>query len=127
MDDWQCLRQYVKDESHAAFEEIVSRHVDLVYSICRRQVRDAHLAEDAAQAVFVILAKKARTLRSNTSLVGWLHHTARYVSANAMRVAANRRKHEMEAAQMPRSSIKNQTTQSNHADEAVDRALNRLE
>src|SRR6267143_1480626 len=127
MDDWQCLREFVSAGSQAAFREIVGRHVDLVYSICRRVVRDAHLAEDATQAVFVILAKKARVLRANTSLVGWLHHTARYVSANAVRAAANRRRHEMEAALMPRASIKNQTTQSNHADEAVDRALNRLE
>src|SRR5438552_10690795 len=103
MDDWQCLSQYVHDGSQSAFRELVARHIDLVYATCRRIVRDAHLAEDATQAVFVILAKKARTLRRNTSLVGWLHNTARYVSCNALRVAANRRRHELEAAQMPRT------------------------
>src|SRR3954463_8069469 len=122
MDDWLCLREFVRHGSQAAFEEIVGGHVDLVYSVCRRQVRDAHLAEDATQAVFVILAKKARTIRANTSLIGWLHHTARYVSANAVRVAANRRRHEMEAAAMPRGTSKNQVDKMNHGDEAVDRA-----
>src|SRR5947207_14045197 len=107
MDDWQCLREFVQGGSQAAFREIVSRYVDLVYAICRRIVRDAHLAEDATQAVFVILAKKARTIRSQTSLIGWLHHTERYVSANAVRVAANRKRHEREAAQMPRASSRN--------------------
>src|SRR5438552_685928 len=92
MDDWQCLSQYVHDGSQSAFRQLVARHIDLVYATCRRIVRDAHLAEDATQAVFVILAKKARTLRRNTSLVGWLHNTARYVSCNALRVAANRRR-----------------------------------
>src|SRR6476646_5268777 len=103
MDDWQCLSEYVHEGSQSAFREVVARHVDLVYATCRRVVRDAHLAEDATQAVFVILAKKARTIRRHTSLVGWLHNTARYVSCNALRVAANRRRHEMEAAKMPRN------------------------
>jgi len=127
MDDWQCLSQYVHEGSQSAFREVVARHVDLVYTTCRRVVRDAHLAEDATQAVFVILAKKARTIRRNTSLVGWLHNTARYVSSNAMRVAANRRRHEMEAAQMP-GYMRSAEEKSNHAaEDVVDRALNRLE
>src|SRR5437588_4436195 len=120
MDDWQCLSQYVHEGSQSAFRELVARHIDLVYATSRRIVRDAHLAEDATQAVFVILAKKARTLRRNTSLVGWLHNTARYVSCNALRVAANRRRHELEAAQMPRTK---RLESSNHAaQDVVDRA-----
>src|SRR5688572_3749320 len=104
MDDWQLLSEYVRTGSQAAFRQLVSAHVDLVYATCRRVLpaRDAHLAEDATQAVFVILAKKAHTLRRPTSLVGWLHNTARYVAANALRISATRRRHEMEAAQMPR-------------------------
>src|SRR5688572_16638819 len=127
MDDWQCLSQYVQEGSQSAFREVVARHVDLVYATCRRVVRDAHLAEDATQAVFVMLAKKARTLRRNTSLVGWLHNTARYVSCNALRVAANRRRHEMEAAQMPRYKQSAGEASNNVAEDVVDRALARLE
>src|SRR5829696_718868 len=128
MDDWQCLSEYVREGSQSAFREVVSRHVDLVYATCRRVLpaRDAHLAEDATQAVFVILAKKARTIRRNTSLVGWLHNTARYVACNAMRVAANRRRHEMEAAQMPKNK-RDATASNDVAEDMVDRALSRLE
>jgi RNA polymerase sigma factor (sigma-70 family) len=127
MDDWQLLSEYVQKGSQSVFREVVNRHVDLVYATCRRVVRDAHLAEDATQAVFVILAKKARTIRRNMSLVGWLHNTARYVSCNALRVAANRRRHEMEAAQMP-GYKRSAEQKSNHAaEDVVDRALNRLE
>jgi RNA polymerase sigma factor (sigma-70 family) len=126
MDDWQCLSQFVHEGSQSAFRELVARHVDLVYATCRRIVRDAHLAEDATQAVFVILAKKARTIRRNTSLVGWLHNTARYVSCNALRVTANRRRHELEAAQMPRQMSPAEGS-NNVAEDMVDRALNRLE
>jgi RNA polymerase sigma factor (sigma-70 family) len=128
MDDWQCLSEYVREGSQSAFREVVSRHVDLVYATCRRvlSARDAHLAEDATQAVFVILAKKARSIRRNTSLVGWLHNTARYVACNAMRVAANRRRHEMEAAQMPKNK-RDAAASNDVAEDMVDRALSRLE
>src|SRR5215212_1010928 len=129
MDDWQCLSQFVHEGSQSAFREVVVRHVDLVYATCRRVLpaRDAHLAEDATQAVFVILAKKARTIRQNTSLVGWLHNTARYVACNVMRVAANRRRHEMEAAQMPRYKHSGGEASNHVAEDVVDRALARLE
>src|SRR3954470_9847235 len=129
MDDWQCLSQFVHEGSESAFREVVCRHVDLVYATCRRvlSARDAHLADDATQAVFVILAKKARTIRRNTSLVGWLHNTARYVACNAMRVAANRRRHELEAAQMPRYKRSAGEAANHVAEDVVDRALNRLE
>src|SRR5258706_736406 len=126
MDDWQCLSEYLREGSQSAFREVVARHVDLVYATCRRVVRDAHLAEDATQAVFVILAKKARTIRRDTSLVGWLHNTARYVSCNALRVAGNRRRREMEAAQMPRYKQATAEAAKNASDDVVDRALARL-
>jgi len=122
MDDWQSLSEFVRTGSSAAFGQLVSRHLDLVYSTCRRVLpaRDAHLAEDVTQAVFVILAKKAHTIRRPASLVGWLHNTARYVAANASRVAANRRRHELEAAQM--AGKKSPPRQSPNGAEEIGRA-----
>src|SRR5688572_11334878 len=99
MDDRRLLDEYVGSGSESAFEELVRRHIDLVYATCRRTVKDAHLAEDAAQAVFIVLARKAGSISRRTPLVAWLHETARYVSANAVRLAAIRRKHEMRAAE----------------------------
>jgi RNA polymerase sigma factor (sigma-70 family) len=84
--DWELLRQYVEAGSQAAFAEVVRRYLDFVYSTAlRRTGRDAHLAEDVTQAVFMILAQKARTIRAGVVLSGWLHHTTRYAAANALK------------------------------------------
>jgi len=67
MNESQALREYAQTGSHTAFAELVARHVDLVYSSALRQTHgDKHLAEDVAQAVFILLARKARALRHET-------------------------------------------------------------
>lgn len=100
MEDSQLLHEYVEHHSEAAFARVVHRHMGMVYAACRRQVRDAHLAEDVAQAVFMILSRRARSIRPGTILAGWLYQVARYAAANANRIEANRRIHERQAARM---------------------------
>jgi RNA polymerase sigma factor (sigma-70 family) len=97
-DDMALLRDYAERGSEEAFATLVARHVNLVYSVALRTVRDNHLADEVAQAVFIILARKAGSLSSSTILAGWLCRTTRYVSANALTTRRRREQREEEAA-----------------------------
>jgi RNA polymerase sigma factor (sigma-70 family) len=96
-DDMTLLREFAGPDTEEAFAALVSRHVNLVYSVALRQVRDPHLAEEITQAVFIILARKAKSLGPKTILPGWLCRTARYVSANALTMQRRRQCREQEA------------------------------
>jgi RNA polymerase sigma factor (sigma-70 family) len=96
-DDMTLLREYFQRNSEEAFAALVSRHVNLVYSVALREVHDPQLAEDITQAVFVILARKAESLNSKIVLSGWLCRTARYTSANALTIQRRRQRREQEA------------------------------
>ena len=96
-DDLKLLGDFARDNSEAAFATLVSRHVNLVYSVALRSARDAHLAEEITQAVFIILARKADSLGDQTILPGWLCRTARYASANALTIQRRRQQREQEA------------------------------
>src|ERR1039457_374532 len=96
-DDLTLLREYAERNSEEAFAALVSRHVNLVYSVALRQVRDPHLAEEITQAVFIILARKAASLGDKTILAGWLCRTARYACADALKIQRRRQLREQEA------------------------------
>jgi len=97
LDDAELLSRYVMQRSEGAFATLVERHVSLVYSSALRQVRDPHLAEEITQAVFVILARKAGSLRRETVLAGWLCRTAHFAACNTLKAEHRRHRHEQEA------------------------------
>ena len=96
-DDLTLLRDYARSHSEEAFATLVSRHVNLVYSVAMRQVGETHLAEEITQTVFIILACKASLLGDKTILSGWLCRTARFASANALKMKHRRQNREQEA------------------------------
>src|SRR5436309_11054144 len=100
MGDWQLLQAYAKNRSEAAFAELVTLHLDWVYSVALRHVGDPHLAEDVVQSVFVLLARKARDLRPGIALGGWLFRTAHHVAGHARRAEQRRKSREATACIM---------------------------
>jgi uncharacterized protein (TIGR03435 family) len=97
LDDMALLREYATRNSEAAFETLVSRRVNFVYSAAMRQARDPHLAEEITQAVFIILAQKAGKISDKTILTGWLFKTTRFAALAQTRAAIKRKQREQEA------------------------------
>src|ERR1043166_8014180 len=71
--DAQLLASYAASGSESFFSQIVDRHSGMVYSACLRILSDPHAAEDAAQATFLVLTKRAASLPRQTVLSGWLY------------------------------------------------------
>ncbi len=93
----ELVREFVRGQSEAAFAELVRRHLNLVYSVALRFTGQDGEAQDIAQGVFIILARKAAGLRDGTVLTGWLYETTRFTAARGQRANARRRAREQEA------------------------------
>lgn len=84
--DSALLQRFVLSRDESAFEELVSRHLGLVMGAARRRLRGREdLAEEIAQNVFIVLARKAPALKSHPCLAGWLHKTATFQASRAAR------------------------------------------
>jgi RNA polymerase sigma factor (sigma-70 family) len=98
--DRDLLREYAATNSDATFSRLMARHVNLVYSAAMRQVRNHAMAQDVTQAVFIVLARKAASLRQETVLAGWLLRAVRYAALDALKIEVRRHVREEEAARM---------------------------
>lgn len=102
--DLELLRRFAGDADDRMFSEIVTRHVDFVYSAARRMVVDPHLAEDVTQSVFTELARQAASISTRVAagmpLSAWLHVTTRNLSAKLVRTEERRRARELQATAM---------------------------
>ena len=96
--DETLLGQFVRQRSDDAFRQLAERHAELVHGTALRLLKgDAARADDAAQAVFIVLAQKAASIKNSAALAAWLYRTTALVVENMRRVDARRRKHEEQA------------------------------
>jgi RNA polymerase sigma factor (sigma-70 family) len=123
-DDRKLLTAYARDGSEEAFTALARRYLDLVYSVALRQSGNSEQARDVAQAVFLLLARKAESLDPETILAGWLYRTARFVSLEALRAETRRKlREECMASALPEESSHEEIWKevSPHLDEAMER------
>jgi RNA polymerase sigma factor (sigma-70 family) len=97
--DAALLDRFVRSRDQDAFAALVSRHGPMVLGVCRRVLHDAHHAEDAFQATFLVLARKADTIHPVDRLAAWLHSVARQVALKALRGEVRRRHREARRTQ----------------------------
>jgi RNA polymerase sigma factor (sigma-70 family) len=99
--DADLLRRFAADRCPHAFAALVRRHGPMVLGVCRRVVPDAHLADDAFQAAFVVLARRAAGLDASRPLGPWLYGVAHRVALRARTMLGRRRKRETLTAKVP--------------------------
>ena len=88
--DQELVDRFVAARDEGAFTALVNRHGPMVAGVCRRVLRDPRDVEDAFQATFLILARKAASIRKKESVGSWLHGVAQRVAHKASVEAANR-------------------------------------
>jgi HlyD family secretion protein len=108
LSDDQLLERYllrVDDAAEAAFRVLVERHGPMVLRTCRGVLHDIHAAEDAFQATFLILARKARSIRKRDSIASWLFGVARRVAGRSEVQRKRRATHERQVVAMARATV----------------------
>ncbi len=123
--DGQLLDRFVTSQDQAAFAAMVTRHGAMVLGVCRRVLRNVEDAEDACQAAFLVLARKASAIRKKDSLASWLHGVAFRIAANLKKNGARHRPFtRAQAAVLPTGPAEEVTWR--EVQVALDEEINRL-
>jgi RNA polymerase sigma factor (sigma-70 family) len=105
LSDGQLLARFLHARDEDAFAALVRRHGPMVLGVCRRVLHDFHHAEDAFQATFLVLARKARSLVVGESLGCWLYGVAYRTAAQARTLSARRRSRERPMGNTPHPQV----------------------
>jgi RNA polymerase sigma factor (sigma-70 family) len=123
--DGQLLERFVSRRETAALEALVRRHGPMVWGVCRRILSNHHDAEDALQATFLVLIRKAASVRPNSMVGNWLYGVARQTALKARATAAKQRTRVRQVVDMPDPAVKEQELSGDlHA--LLDQELSRL-
>ena len=101
MTDGQLLDSFIARKDEAAFQALMRRHGPMVLGVCRRFLHNHHDAEDAFQATFLVLVRKAPSVRPRDMVASWLYGVACYTARKARAVCIKRRSREKQAASFP--------------------------
>jgi RNA polymerase sigma factor (sigma-70 family) len=116
------LESYTHTRTDDAFRALITQYIHLVYSACLRQLRDTHLAEDATQAVFILLHKRAHALPPDR-VSSWLLTASRFTCANIRKTERRRARREQEAAVLHPSTAPQTDPQNEEILRLLDHAL----
>src|SRR5713226_8552398 len=123
--DGELLECFVSRKETAALEALVRRHGPMVWGVCRRILRNHHDAEDAFQATFLVLVRKAASVVPREMVANWLYGVARTTALRANAVAAKRRLRERQVRNMPEPEAV-QSDLWEHLQPLLDQGLSRL-
>jgi RNA polymerase sigma factor (sigma-70 family) len=123
--DGRLLEAFVARREEEAFATLVGLHGPMVFGVCRRVLGDVHDADDAYQATFLVLARKAATLSRPDQLGNWLYGVAYRTSLEARAVRARRRAREVHMDKLPDHAAPTEESDGDLA-ALIDRELNRL-
>lgn len=123
--DLDLLREYGQNHSEEAFEALVNRHLNLVYSAALRQVQSPELAEEVSQSVFTNLARNSEKLAPKTILTAWLYQVARRTAIDVVRREARRHLRDQIAAEM--STMSAADADWTHIEPLLDEAMEALD
>jgi RNA polymerase sigma factor (sigma-70 family) len=123
--DGQLLDSFIEQKDEAAFEALARRHGPMVLAVCRRVARNHHDAEDAFQATFLVLARKASSIRPRGLVANWLHGVAYRTALKARTMTLKRQVREKQVTELPEPEI-TQQNQSHDLLALIDQELNGL-